>query len=186
MLISNDQVYFHLRNDCLIAWFFHVIFAAMLFHKQDLKKFSTLSVNSEKYCLIIWQEMQYKYYYIHHHFWLSHELKSLWDFIAFNDVYNIKLFHLHYDSWLTCYFSCSLCWEVSKSCIQLSLLVRRFSLIYREELKLVEQNHWKQTFSRCFFNTILLLFWSWQSCMHQNSEWMNVYTNIVNQEKCCI
>ncbi len=173
-------------NDRLIAQFSHVIFVTMLFHEQDLKKFSTSSVDSERYCSIIWQEMRYKYYCIHHHFWLSHELKSLSDFIAFNNVCNIKLSHLRCNSWLTCRFSCSLCREKSESCTQLLLLIRRFSLIYREELKSVEQNHWRQTYSKCFSSTILSLSRSWQSCMYQNSEWMNAHANIVSQEKCCI
>ncbi len=173
-------------NDRLIARFSRVIFVAMLFREQGLKKFSTSSVDSERYCSIIWQEMRYKYHCIRHYLWLSHELKSLSDFIAFDDVCNIRLLHLRCDSWLTCRFSCSLCREKSESCTQLSLLVRRLSLIYREELKSVEQNHRRQTYSKCFSSTILSFSRSWQSCMRQNSEWMSAHANIVSQEKCCV
>ncbi len=173
-------------NDRLIARFSRVIFVAMLFREQGLKKFSTSSVDSERYCSIIWQGIRYKYHRIRHHLWLPHELKYLSDFIAFDDVCNIRLSHLRCDSWLTCRFPCSLCREKPEPCTQLSLLVRRLSLIYREELKTVEQNHRRQTYSKCFSSTILPFFRSWQSCMRQNSEWMNAHANIVSQEKCCV
>lgn len=173
-------------DDRLIARFSRVIFAAMLFREQGLKKFSTPSVDSERYYSIIWQEMRYKYHRIRHHLWLSHELKSLSDFIAFDDVCNIRLSHLRCDSWLTCRFPCSPCRGKPESCTQLSLLVRRLSLIYREELKSVEQNHRRQAYSGCSSSTILSPSRSWQSCMRQNSEWMDAHANIVSQEKCCV
>ncbi len=173
-------------NDRLIARFSRVIFVAMLFREQGLKKFSTSPVGSEGYCSIIWQGMRYKYHRIRHHLWLPHELKSLSDFIAFDDVCNIRLPHLRCDSWLTCRFPCSLCRGKSEPCTQLSLLVRRLSLTYRGELKSVEQNHRRQAYSGCSSSTILSPSRSWQSCMRQNSEWMGAHANIVSQEECCV